>query len=46
MWRVERISLDESTSQIPSLRDQVERRTGRPIEQLACVFDRPPDLAS
>ena len=46
MWRVERISLDESTREIPSLRAQVERRTGRPIEQLVSVFDRPPDLAS
>ena len=34
MWRVERISLDESTPEIPSLRDQVERRTGRSVGDL------------
>ncbi len=42
MWRVERISLDESTREIPSLREQVERRTGRPIEQLlGALIDHP-----
>ena len=46
MWRVERISLDESTREIPSLRQQVERRTGRPIEQLMSGIDKPPELAS
>jgi hypothetical protein len=34
MWRVERISLDESTPEIPSLAEQVERRTGRPLSDL------------
>ena len=34
MWRVERISRDESTAELPSLCEQVERRTGRPIEEL------------
>ena len=34
MWRVERISLDESGPEIPSLSEQVERRTGRPVEEL------------
>ncbi len=46
MWRVERISLDERTTEIPSLRDQVERRTGRPIEQLMAGIGKPPELAS
>lgn len=34
MWRVERISKDESSGGIPSLCDQVENRTGRTIEEL------------
>jgi hypothetical protein len=34
MWRVERISRDESSADLPSLCEQVERRTGRPIEEL------------
>jgi hypothetical protein len=34
MWRVERISLDESTAEIPSLSEQAERRIGRPIGEL------------
>lgn len=46
MWRVERISLDESTQEIPSLREQVERRTGRPIGLLISKIEKPPDLAS
>ena len=35
MWRVERISLDESTADIPSLSEQVEGRTGRPVNEFA-----------
>jgi hypothetical protein len=34
MWRVERISRDESSSGIPSLCDQFEHRTGRSVEEL------------
>lgn len=34
MWRVERISRDESSAELPSLSEQVERRTGRPIEEV------------
>jgi len=34
MWRVERISRDEASGGIPSLRDQVEQRTGRTVEEL------------
>lgn len=48
MWRVERISLDESSPEIPSLRDQAERRTGRPVGDLVRGGTKPelPDLAS
>jgi hypothetical protein len=34
MWRVERISKDESAGGVPSLRQQVEQRTGRRLEDL------------
>lgn len=34
MWRVERISRDESGGGIPSLREQVETRTGRKLEDV------------
>lgn len=34
MWRVERISRDEASGGIPSLCEEVERRTGRSIEEL------------
>ncbi len=34
MWRVERISRDETAAGIPSLQEQVERRTGRPLHEL------------
>lgn len=34
MWRVERISRDESVGGIPSMREQVEQRTGRTVEEL------------
>ena len=34
MWRVERISVDESSGGIPSLREQVEARTGRKLEDV------------
>lgn len=33
MWRVERMSRDESTAGIPSLAEQFEQRTGRKIEE-------------
>jgi hypothetical protein len=34
MWRVERISKDEASGGIPSLREQAEKRTGRELEEL------------
>ena len=34
MWRVERISRDESSGGILSLREQVETRTGRKLEDV------------
>lgn len=34
MWRVERIAKDESAGGVPSLCEQVEKRTGRTIEEL------------
>jgi hypothetical protein len=34
MWRVERIAKDEMSGDIPSLRQQVEQRTGRSFEEL------------
>ena len=34
MWRVERVSKDEAGGGVPSLFEQVERRTGRSIEDL------------
>jgi len=37
MWRIERISRDESSGGIPSLREQVEQRTGRTVEELICT---------
>src|SRR6266850_4539574 len=33
-WRIERISRDENAGAIPSLCEQVEKRTGRSIEEL------------
>lgn len=32
MWRVERISRDEGTDELPSMTDQFESRTGRRLE--------------
>jgi hypothetical protein len=34
MWRVERIAKDEAGGGVPSLCEQVERRTGRTVEML------------
>jgi hypothetical protein len=34
MWRVERVSRDESTGGVPSLQQQVEQRTGRSLKEL------------
>ena len=34
MWRVERISRDESAGGIPSMREQVEQRTGLSLEDV------------
>ena len=33
MWRVERLTQDESTEGLPSLSEQFERRTGREVEE-------------
>ena len=34
MWRVERIAKDESAGGVPSLSEQVEKRTGLALEEL------------
>jgi hypothetical protein len=34
MWRVERISEDEPSNEVPSLRQQAEQRTGRSFDEL------------
>ena len=34
IWRVERISRDETSGGVPSLREQAEKRTGRTIDEL------------
>ncbi len=34
MWRVERVTLDESAGEVPSLAEQFARRTGRSIKEL------------
>jgi hypothetical protein len=34
MWRVERIAKDEASGGVPSLGEQVEKRTGRTIAEL------------
>jgi hypothetical protein len=34
MWRVERISKDEPSGEMPSLSQQIERRTGRTVAEL------------
>ena len=36
-WRIERISRDETVGPIPSLCEQVEKRTGRSIAELFAV---------
>jgi hypothetical protein len=33
MWRVERLTRDETSEGVPSLAEQFERRTGRTIEE-------------
>jgi hypothetical protein len=33
MWRVERLTRDESSEGVPSLAEQFERRTGRKVEE-------------
>lgn len=40
MWRVERISKDESAAGVPSLCEQVEKRTGLTIQELLRTEDR------
>ena len=39
MWRVERIAKDEAAGGVPSLCDQVEKRTGRTIQELLRADD-------
>jgi hypothetical protein len=34
MWRVERVSRDESAGGVPSLSEQLEQRTGRRLEDV------------
>ena len=34
LWRVERVLRDETSGGVPSLCEQAERRTGRPLEDL------------
>ena len=34
MWRVEKLSKDESLAGVPSLAEQVEQRTGRRLEEI------------
>jgi len=34
MWRVERVSRDESAGGVPSLAEQLEQRTGRRLEDV------------
>jgi len=41
MWRVERISMDEASGEVPSLRQQAEQRTGRSFEELMDDDDGP-----
>jgi hypothetical protein len=41
MWRVERIAKDEASSQVPSLRQQAEQRTGRSFAELMNDEDGP-----
>jgi hypothetical protein len=40
MWRVERISKDETAAGVPSLCEQVEKRTGLTIQELLRPDDR------
>lgn len=40
-WRIERISRDETAGAIPSLSEQVEKRTGRSLEDLFAVDTTP-----
>ena len=39
LWRVERLSRDESSGGIASLYEQVEQRTGRTVEELLASRD-------
>ena len=41
MWRVERIAKDETSNEVPSLRQQAEQRTGRSFEELMRDDDAP-----
>jgi hypothetical protein len=34
MWRIERIARDEAAGEVPSLCEQVQRRTGRTVEEI------------
>ena len=46
MWRVERINRDETSGAIPSLRLQVEQRTGRNLTELLGSNPEPVGLTS
>jgi hypothetical protein len=39
MWRIERIARDEAAGGVPSLREQVEKRTGLTIQELLRTDD-------
>jgi hypothetical protein len=40
MWRVERIAKDEAAGGVPSLCEQVEKRTGLTIQELLQADER------
>lgn len=41
MWRVERIAKDEAAGGVPSLSEQVEKRTGLSLQELLRTDDSP-----
>ena len=41
MWRVERVTLDEPAGGVPSLAEQLEKRTGRILQE---IFARPKEF--
>ena len=45
MWRVERLSRDETTGGVPSLAEQFEHRTGRSVQEVLQAEGSLQDLA-